>query len=189
MLGAGILAGRGAPRRAAAPGAPAAAGRAVPACLPLPYQPCGSPPAPYTDGRSCLAGHADYDGIAANGCEAASTYVAGTVLDAGQPVSANLVPANAVDSFQTYVRDNLLDFCTGAFRVTLTAPPGVTLRVDVSRGQRLLASAVSRDGQAATARAGEPSCFSNNSEWLTVTVTALKGQTAENFRLSRNAGW
>ncbi|HEX6421227.1 MAG TPA: serine/threonine-protein kinase, partial [Acidimicrobiales bacterium] len=41
------------------------------ACTDLPYQPCGRPPAPHTDGSSCIDDHDDYDGIAANGCEAA----------------------------------------------------------------------------------------------------------------------
>jgi hypothetical protein len=158
-------------------------------CTPLPYQPCGRPPAPFTDGRSCLAGHADFDGLAANGCEAASSYVAGTVLEAGTAVAANLVPGDSVDTFRTYVKDDLLDFCTGALRVTLTAPAGVTMRVEVARGSHVLARAESQDEKPATATAGEPSCFSNNSQWLTVTVSAVEGRTATDFRLTRNSGW
>jgi hypothetical protein len=158
-------------------------------CAPLPYLPCGGPPAPFTDGHRCLPGHADFDGIAANGCEAASTYTAGTVLEAGRATTANLVPADTVDTFRTYVKDDLLDFCTGSLRVTLTAPQGVTMRVEVAQGSHVLASAQSQDGRPAIARAGEPSCFSNNSGWLTITVSGVDGQTAGDFRLSRNAGW
>jgi Protein kinase domain len=158
-------------------------------CAPLPYQPCGGPPAPFTDGHSCLPGHADFDGIAANGCEAASTYTAGAVLEAGTAATANLVPADTVDTFRTYVKDDLLDFCTGSLRVTLTAPPGVSMRVEVAQGSHVLASAESQDGRPATARAGEPSCFSDNSAWLTIRVSGVEGRTATDFRLSRNAGW
>jgi Protein kinase domain len=194
VVGGGALAGRGGSTSRA--GAPDQAGHATvrraaapPPCAPLPYQPCGGPPAPFTDGRSCLAGHADFDGIASNGCEAASTYVPGTVLDAGQAVMANLVPPESVDTFSTYVRDDLFDFCTGELGVTLAAPQGVALRVDVAQGQHLLASAVSSNGRPATARASEPSCFSSNSGWLTIRVWALQGRTPQDFRLTRNAGW
>ena len=162
---------------------------AFPPCVPLPYQPCGAPVAPFTDGRVCLPGHADYDGIAANGCEAASDYRAGTVLTSGQRILANIVPAGTVDAFSTYVKDDPFDFCTGEFRVTLTAPPGPAFRVDILHGPRLLASAVSRNGQPAVARAAEPSCFSSDSEWLTVRVSAVEGQSAADFQLTRNSGW
>jgi tRNA A-37 threonylcarbamoyl transferase component Bud32 len=158
-------------------------------CTPLPYQPCGAPPAAFTDGRSCLPGHADFDGIAANGCEAASTYTPGTVLDAGKPILANLVPASTTDVFRAYVKDNLLDFCTGSVRVTLTAPPGVTMRVEVAQGSHVLASAQSQDGTPATAEAGEPSCFSDNSAWLTIRVSGVGARTAADFRLTRNSSW
>src|SRR5690606_70405 len=47
-----------------------AAPTAAEACEDLPYQACGQPPAPHTDGASCIDDHDDYDGIAANGCEA-----------------------------------------------------------------------------------------------------------------------
>ena len=42
------------------------------ACTDLPYQPCGSPPAPNTDGERCDEGTADFDGDPENGCEAVS---------------------------------------------------------------------------------------------------------------------
>jgi hypothetical protein len=158
-------------------------------CSPLPYQPCGELPAAFTDGRTCLPGHADYDGIAANGCEAASTFMAGTVLSTNHAVLANLVPADTVDTFRTYVKDNLLNFCTGEVQVTLTAPPGVAEQVEVAQGDHVLDRAVSRGGQPATAKVGEPSCFSDNSAWLTIRVSAVDGRTATNFRLVRTGSW
>ena len=168
---------------------PSPVGPTVQACTPLVYQRCGQPPAPFTDGNACVAGHADYNGIAADGCEATSDYVAGTELTAHQTVRANLVPADAVDSFRTYVHGNLLNFCTGQFKVTVTAPPGVADRVDLLDGTRVLASAVSRDGRPATAGAGKPSCFSAGSTWLTVRVSAEQGTSAGDFQLTRSGGW
>ncbi len=175
-------------------GRPAAVGTGAPpvtaaACTPLPYQPCGQPPAPNTDGTSCLPGYANYDNVATNGCEAHSDYLSGTVLTSRQPVSSNLVPADAVDTFRTYVTDDAWNFCLGSFRVTLVAPPGVSDRVDIVRNGKVIASATSADGQPATATASEPSCFSNNSGWLTVTVSSVSGQTASDFRLTRSGSW
>src|SRR6185436_15789830 len=50
------------------------------ACTPLAYQACGGPAAPFTDGLRCTDDHADYDGNALNGCEAAPDTVDGTKL-------------------------------------------------------------------------------------------------------------
>ena len=50
-------------------------------CVDLPYQPCGSPPAPNTDGRVCLAGFYDVDGDPTTGCEVRSDTLNGTTLD------------------------------------------------------------------------------------------------------------
>ncbi|HSS11413.1 MAG TPA: serine/threonine-protein kinase, partial [Acidimicrobiales bacterium] len=143
LIAAGVLALRWSsavptPTRALSPTAPAPAAAA---CTPLPYQPCGQPPAPFTDGRVCLAGHADFDGNPDNGCEAVSDYLPGTVLESRRPILANLVPADAVDTFRTNVHDNLFDLCLGQFHVTLTAPPGVTDRVEITRGGEVLARA------------------------------------------------
>jgi tRNA A-37 threonylcarbamoyl transferase component Bud32 len=158
-------------------------------CVGLAYQPCGQAPAPGTDGTQCLPGRADFDGNPLNGCEAVSDYRPGTELRTGTAVLANLVPAGAVVTFPTHVNDNILDFCTGQFRVTLTAPPGVTEKVEIVRAGKVLASAVSQSLQPATASAGEPSCFHDNSGWLTVRVSAISGQSADDFRLTRNSSW
>jgi hypothetical protein len=161
----------------------------VPPCVGLPYQPCGKPPAPGTDGTQCLPGRADFDGNPANGCEAISDYRPATELRGGTAMLANLVPASAVDTFPTHVTDHILDFCTGELRVTLIAPPGVTEKVESVRGGTLLASAVSQSLEPATAAAGEPSCFHDNSGWLTIRVSAVSGQSAEDFRLTRSGSW
>jgi serine/threonine protein kinase len=161
----------------------------VPPCVGLLYQPCGKPPAPGTDGSQCLPGRADFDGNSSNGCEAISDYRPATELRGGTAVLANLVPATAVDTFPTHVTDHILDFCTGQLRVTLTAPPGVTEKVEIVRAGKVLASAVSQSLEPATAAAGEPSCFHDNSGWLTIRVSAVSGQSVEDFRLTRSGSW
>ena len=170
-------------RHAVASAAPAPV---APPCTPLPYQPCGQPAAPFTDGRACLPGHADFDGISGNGCEAASDYTPGTELTAAQPVFANLVPADAVDLFTTTVQDTRFPRCLRPVRVTLTAPAGVTDRVEVLQADEVVATAKSRDMHPATVTAGEISCFLAQTGPLTVRVTSVEGDTAADFRLTRS---
>jgi hypothetical protein len=158
-------------------------------CTPLPYQPCGQPPAPNTDGRSCLPGYADFNLVAADGCEAQSDYQANVELKAHQPVSANLVPADTTDTFRTYVADDVWNLCQSKVRVTLASPAGTTDQVQLLKDGKVLATAVSVDGHPATATAGNPSCFQDNSGWLTVVVSPVAGQSATDFRLTRSGSW
>ena len=67
------------------------------ACAGLPYQPCGGAPAPNTDGSACLANFYDVDQDPANGCEVRGDGLNGTTFD--RPITANLVPADAVDRY------------------------------------------------------------------------------------------
>jgi hypothetical protein len=193
LAAAGVLALRGSSHATTSKRVPAAATPAmVPAttpCMPLLYQPCGKPPAAFTDGQVCLPGHADFDGNPDNGCEAASDYTPGAILAPHQAILANLVPADAVDTFRTNVHDSRLDLCLGQFHVTLTAPAGVTDRVEILQGNEVLATAESHDLQPATATADEPSCFHDNSGWLTLRVSSVLGRSAADFRLTRSGSW
>ncbi|MDQ6616567.1 MAG: serine/threonine protein kinase [Actinomycetota bacterium] len=182
--------GRATTAALSAPPVPAAPAPSTTTCTPLLYQPCGqSTPAPGTDGNNCVAGRADFDRILANGCEAVSDYQPGQALHVGQPVQANLVPETAIDTFQAAVTQSLFNFCLTKFRVTLTAPPGTTDRVDVVRDGKVLASATSTNGEPATARASKPSCFDSGTRAVTVEVSAVSGQSAEDFRLVSAGSW
>ena len=184
---AAVAIGLGAPAR----GARASGPRSV-SCLPLAYQPCGSAPAPHTDGASCDPGWYDLDGVAADGCEARSDYVAGTVLTTDAPVQANLLPASATDTFTTHVSGDSLALCWGSLNVTLTSPPQAAEQLTVWHGRTQVARAVSTDGTPATATVSKPSCFGGDAEDLTLTVTSVAGTaaaTATDFTLSRDSGW
>jgi len=178
-----------APKSAAGPAASAIRPPAVPVCTPLPFQPCGQAAAPNTDGQSCLPGYADLNQVAADGCEAHSDYQTGVELSARQPVGANLVPADATDTFRTYVTDDAWDLCRGKVHVTLAAPAGTTDQVELMKDGKVIASAVSVEGRAATATANEPSCFQDDSGWVTVVVSSLAGQSSADFRLTRSGSW
>jgi tRNA A-37 threonylcarbamoyl transferase component Bud32 len=155
-------------------------------CTPLPYQPCGGAPAPFTDGHACIALHADYDAIAANGCEAApDTLVDGSPLE--RRVTANLVPADDVDTFALPVDDRFQWFCDGLLRVTLVAPAGSTQQLDVmDAAGAVLGSTTSSDGARAVALVPELSCGSDDSGTLTARVTTVHGHSAEPYRLERS---
>ena len=150
------------------------------------------PPAPHTNGNACAAGWYNLDGIAGNGCEAHSDYVAGASLNAGAPVHANLVPASALDSFNTHVSGDALNFCWGALHVTLTAPAQTAERLTVWHGTTKVAGALSADGAPATVTISKPSCFGADTQDLRVTVTvaaAAPGASGRDFTLTRDGGW
>ena len=116
--------------------------------------------APNTDGSACLANFFDVDQDPANGCEVRSDGLNGTTFD--RLITANLVPADAVDRYPfrvdhdsnpiTGILGNPL--CDNVLQVTLTAPLGVSMRIEVlDPTDAALESAVSTDGVAATARA------------------------------------
>jgi tRNA A-37 threonylcarbamoyl transferase component Bud32 len=158
-------------------------------CTPLPYQPCGGPPAPFTDGQTCLASHADYDANPANGCEAApDTLADGSLL--ARRVDANLVPAGDIDTFAMQVDDRFQLFCDGLLRVTLTSPSGTAQRLDViDPTGRVLASATSSDGGRAVASVQEPSCGGDDSGRLAARVTTVRGLSAQPYRLERSGSF
>ncbi len=176
---------------AGTPPAPAAAAPSTTAspCRPLPYQPCGQPAAPFTDGSRCTDDHADYDGQAANGCEAAPDTVATTTLDA--PVtSANLVPDADVDRYTFVVDDGFQLLCDGQVRVTLTAPTGVSMRLDVLRDGQVQGSATSSDGRPASVVLGDPGCFTDDGGTYQARVAwAGTERTAAPYRLERTGSF
>ncbi len=124
------------------------------ACTPLAYQACGGPAAPFTDGLRCTDDHADYDGNALNGCEAAPDTVDGTKLT--KSLTADLVPTDDIDRYPFHVTDSFQLFCDGSASVTLTAPDGVAMRVEVVDGDTPLGTAVSRDGTPGHGRPARP---------------------------------
>jgi serine/threonine protein kinase len=157
-------------------------------CTPLPYQPCGQVPAPYTDGRQCVAGHADYDGIRTNGCEAAPDSVDHTALD--DPISANLVPATDVDRYPFHLSQHFKLFCNGSVDVTLTAPAGVSMLLEVVRDGDVQGSAVSTDGAPATVNLQPDSCFGGDgADMVAVVKWTGSARTAADYVLERHGSW
>ncbi|MCD9623562.1 serine/threonine-protein kinase [Rhabdothermincola salaria] len=157
-------------------------------CQDLPYQPCGQPAAPGTDGVECLAGRADYDGDPTNGCEAVSNVVAGQTLD--DRVEANLVPGDAIERFGFRVDHSFNLFCNNTLRVELTSPDGAAMRLDVLSEGDVLGTAVSADGDTATVTLDQPDCFGNTNRDLVARVSWVgERRTADDFVLTRSGKW
>jgi hypothetical protein len=167
-------------------------------CVDLPYQPCGGTPAPNTDGRVCLAGFFDVDGDPATGCEVRTDALNGTVFDG--PITANLVPADAVDRYPFRVGHdsnpftNIFTnpFCDNVLHVTLTAPPGVSMRLDVLGADgAALGTTVSDDGVAATVRIAQPGCSISEDDLALVAQVSWVGpdRSGADYLLTRRGSW
>jgi len=160
------------------------------ACTDLPYQPCGqAEPAPGTDGRRCLEGFDDYDEDPANGCEAVPDGLAdGTPLT--ERIEGTIVPRDDVDTFAVEVRDERQLLCDGELRLTLTAPAGVTMRLEVLEDGEVLGQATSADGVPASVTLGEPECLFDDGTTLQARVSAIgSDRTAEPYRLERRGSF
>ncbi|MGH9275591.1 MAG: hypothetical protein ACRDZU_13170, partial [Acidimicrobiales bacterium] len=157
----------------------------------LPYQPCGQTvPAPNTDGASCLPGFEDYDGQADNGCEAAPDGLADNVPFDDDSLEATIVPRDDVDTFAMDVDDGRQLLCDGRFTVTLTAPPGVSLRLEVLDRDEVLGQATSADGVAASVTLNEPECLFDDSGTLTARVSPIgSDRTAAPYLLERRGSF
>ena len=158
-------------------------------CVPLPYQPCGqSQPAPFTDGSTCIDDHDDYDRAWENGCEAVPDDQDGRPLD--QVVSANIVPADDVDTYPMEVEDHLHLLCDGTVELRLEAPPGITLSLEVYEDDRPVESATATDATPAVITLGETQCGGDDKTTLDVVVRPLgTDRVATDYVLSRTGSF
>ncbi len=157
-------------------------------CENQPYKPCGQPVAAFTDGVKCIEDHADYDGDATNGCEAAPDGLDGKAL-AG-PVVANLVPGTDIDRYPFHVDDHPDLLCDGKVQVTLTAPKGATMHLDVLEGGVIRGSTTSANGRPGTVVLDEPNCWGDDAADLVARVTySGDGRSAANYKLERSGSF
>ena len=190
LVGAVVVAARD---TGSAPRPPTTEPSTTEGCTDLPYQPCGAArPAPGTDGRRCLTGFEDYDEVAANGCEAAEDgLVDGAALPEGAPpVEGTIVPRGDVDTFAMEVGDGAQLLCDGRFTVTLTAPAGMTLRLEVLDGDDVLGQATSADGVPASVQLQEQQCFTSDATTLTARVSPIgSDRTGDPYVLERSGSF
>jgi hypothetical protein len=160
-------------------------------CEDRPYQPCGqASPAPGTDGDACLPGFEDYDEDPANGCEAADDGLPDDAAFDEDAIEGTIVPRDDVDTFAMQVGDGRQLLCDGRLTVTLTAPPGVALRLEVLDGDEVLGQATSADGVPGVVRLDEPECLFDDSATLTARVSPVgSDRTAAPYLLERRGSF
>ena len=158
-------------------------------CQPLPYRPCGGTDAPHTDGRGCIDDHADYDGVAGNGCEAAPDAVDGTVL--ADRIEGNIVPADDTDRYPLVVRDESDIGCNNTLRLQLTAPTSVTLRLQLVDDEgEVLGETTSADGTPGEVAVRDPRCFRDDGGGFEAIVTPTgSDRTADAYVLTRRGSF
>jgi hypothetical protein len=158
-------------------------------CLDLPYQPCGQgEPAPYTDGTQCTNDHADYDLDRVNGCEAAPDDQEGEPLD--DVIEANIVPTDDVDTYPMEVEDNLQLLCDGQVQLTLEAPPGMVLALEVRDAQGVIDQATSAEDTPAVITLGEAQCGGSDKTTLEVVVRPVgSDRVAGTYVLTRSGSF
>lgn len=151
--------------------------RTTEACTDKPYQPCGQPVAPNTDGWRCVGGAQDYDGDPSTGCEAVPDGIPdGTELTADRPIRGTIVPANDVDRFRRPVEDRFNLLGDGTVKIRLTAPTGAVYRLTVyGEDGEVMATDVSTNGQELVLSFTEPSPIFDDSTTFTVEVRNEEG--------------
>jgi hypothetical protein len=162
-------------------------------CADLPYQPCGQrSPAPGTDGRACLTGFEDYDADRANGCEAASDGLVDDTpfAEGADPIEGTIVPRDDVDTFAMAVGDGAQLLCDGRFTVAITAPTGMTLRLEVLDGDDVLGQTTSADGVRSAVTLRETECFFSEARTLTARVSPIgSDRTGGRYTLERSGSF
>ncbi len=157
-------------------------------CTDLPYQPCGQEPAPYTDGSQCIDDHADYDDDPVNGCEAVPDDQDGELLD--ETIKANIVPIDDVDTYPMEVEDHLQLLCDGEVTITLEAPPGIVLQLEVSDPAGVIGQATSTDATPAVVTLGEEQCGTDDRTTLQLVVRPIgSDRVATNYVLTRTGSF
>jgi hypothetical protein len=165
-----------------------------PRCEPLPYQPCEDgalgDKAPNTNGLRCDAGFADYDGEAENGCEAEPDDLDDPheLTEDDRSVEGTIVPRDDVDRFVLPTEDRGI-LCNGSVTVTLEAPDGMDLQLEVRRDTgEVMGIEEVPGGDEASVRVGER-CIASDGE-ITATVRAVgEARTGDPYTLSRDGSF
>ena len=183
----GVAVARGGAEPGDSPGAVGTDG-AEGVCEDLPYQPCGEDPAPNTDGEVCLDDHADYDADPANGCEAVPDEVDGQPLD--DTIEANIVPDDDIDTYPMEIEDHLQLLCDGRVTVTLEAPPGIVLRLEVRDSAGVITEATASAGTPGVISLTEQQCGTDDKEVLEVVVRPIgSDRVPDDYVLTRTGSY
>jgi hypothetical protein len=168
----------------------------VEGCTDLPYQPCGqAAPAPYTDGMRCIEAHADYDGDRTNGCEASPDQSNDLTLRLpSSSLEATIVPFDDVDKVALNLEADGAMSCDVSVVVTLAAPEGMDLRLEVTIGGVDAGRAAVPAGDSASVTVADPCGPHDRGEveagasYQATVSPGGEGRAAEPYTLSLTAG-
>jgi hypothetical protein len=163
-------------------------------CRPLPYRPCEDgvlgAPYPNTGGFRCDPGYADYDGVDTNGCEAEPDDLDDpeVLTEAAGSVEGTIVPRDDVDTFRLPTHDGGI-LCNGEVTVTLEAPEGMDLLLEVRRDDgELMGNEEVSGGDEVSVRVGERCIESDGPISVTVRPTG-EDRTGDPYTLSRDGSF
>ena len=105
-------------------------------------------------------------------------------------VEATIVPADDEDRYPLRVDDDPDLTCSGTLHVELTAPAGVTLRLELLDGDDVVEETTSADATPGRISVSEPRCFVDDAREYEVVVTPVgSDRTAEPYVLTRDGGF
>ncbi|HET6949843.1 MAG TPA: hypothetical protein VFI47_05695, partial [Acidimicrobiales bacterium] len=107
-----------------------------------------------------------------------------------QPVSANVVPADDVDTYPMEIDDHLHLLCDGRVEVMLEAPPGMVLSLEVHDEEGLVESATSTAESPAVVTLTEAQCGSDDATTFDVVVRPVgSDRVAGDYLLTRTGSF
>jgi hypothetical protein len=159
------------------------------ACVDRPYQPCGqAEPAPGTDGDACVAPRVDHDEDPTNGCEAEPDEIDDVELTDGR-IEGTIVPVGDVDKVLVPLPDRWQLLCDARVRLSLTAPDGLDLEMQIFDDGRDIGTITTPAGETTVAEMREPSCAQNDSTTLEVIIRGVSGRSNEPWILEKEGSW
>lgn len=110
--------------------------------------------------------------------------------EGADPIERTMVLRDDVDTFALAVGDGSQLLCDGRFTVTVTAPAGMTVRLEVFDGDEMLGETTSADGVPSSVRLDETECFFSEARTLTARVSPIgSDRTGGQYRLERSGSF
>ena len=100
------------------------------------------------------------------------------------------MPADDIDTYPMEVEDHLQLLCDGQVDLTLEAPPGVVLRLEVRDSEGIITEATASAGTPGVITLAEQECGADDKEILEVVVRAIgSDRVADDYVLTRTGSF
>ncbi len=105
-------------------------------------------------------------------------------------MTGTIVPRDDVDTFAMDVGDGYQLLCDGSFTVTITAPAGMTIRLEVLDDGEVVDEVTSADGITAQVTLGDPDCLFSDARTLTARVSPIgTDRTGDTYTIDRTGSF